>query len=283
MRTGTIEPTLAEDPENRPDLASELARWLAEGAAAHPGVTLGPDVRAFLGERADALRGAQAASGRAADVVLAAACAAGNPVAIASFDAMLPGIARPALARIGVPASDHDEIIQRVRVALLTPTAARKVGFAGYSGRGDLRAYIRAVAVRIAHKRREREESPHGRDDSDALAFLPAADDSPELRMLKARCRNDVRAGFAAAVAELSPRERTLLRQHYVDGLGIDALGPLYGVHRATCARWIEAARTKILRGIRDHLRGALGLGSTELESAIELVRSQLDLSLSRL
>jgi hypothetical protein len=54
-------------------------------------------------------------------------------------------------------------------------------------------------------------------------------------------------------------------------------------VHRATCARWIEAARAKILRGIREHLREALGLGSAELESAIELVRSQLDLGLSKL
>lgn len=236
-----------------------------------------------MSERAEALRSAQPTTTRAADLVLAAACAAGDPVAIASFDAALPGMARGALVRIGVAASDHDEILQRVRVALLTATAAGKAGFAGYSGRGDLGAYVRAVAVRIAHKRREREEPPREREDNDALALLPAADDSPELRMLKERCRADVRAGFSAALGALSPRERTLLRQHYVDGLSIDALGPLYGVHRATCARWIEAARSKILRGIRDHLREALGLETAELESAIALVRSQLDLGLSRL
>lgn len=280
---------MAKDRENRPDhgpsiaLDLELERWIADATAAHPGVAVGPDVRAFLIERADALRAAHATSARAADIVLAAACAVADPAALASFNAALPGIVRPALVRIGVPLSDHDEIVQRVRVALLTATTAGRPGFAGYSGRGDLRAYIRAVAVRIAHKRREREEPPHDRDESDALALLPAADDSPELRVLKERCRNDVRSGFAAAVAALSPRERTLLRQHYVDGLSIDALGPLHGAHRATCARWIEAARAKILRGIREHLREALGLGSAELESAIELVRSQLDLGLSKL
>lgn len=274
---------MSEDRENRPQPASaELDRWLAEGASAHPGLAITPEMRAFVSERADALRGAHDITARAADIVLAAGCATGDPAAIATFDAALPTLARPALTRISVAASDHDEIIQRVRVALLTPTAAGKAGFAGYSGRGDLGAYVRAVAVRIAHKRREREEQPR-RDDNDALALLPAADDSPELRILKERCRTDVRAGFAAAIAELTPRERTLLRQHYVDGLSIDALGPLYGVHRATCARWIEAARSKILRGIRDHLRQVLGLETTELESAIALVRSQLDLSLSRL
>jgi RNA polymerase sigma-70 factor (ECF subfamily) len=280
---------LAEDRENRPDhvpaiaLHPELERWIADATAVHPGIAIGSEVRAFLIERAGALRAAHDASARAADIVLAAACAVADPVALASVSAALPGIARPALLRIGVPLTDHDEIVQRVRVALLTPTAAGKPGFAGYSGRGELRAYIRAVAVRIAHKRRQREEPPRERDESDALALLPAAGDSPELRVLKERCRKDVRSGFAAAVAALSPRERTLLRQHYIDGLSIDALGPLHGVHRATCARWIEAARAKILRGIREHLREALGLGSAELESAIQLVRSQLDLGLSQL
>jgi hypothetical protein len=77
-------------------------------------------------------------------------------------------------------------------------------------------------------------------------------------------------------------RERTLLRQHYVDGLGIDRLAPLHQVHRSTCARWIESARGKALRGVRNHLRARLGLDDAELEAAIAMVRSQLDLSLSR-
>nr|MDQ3368351.1 transcriptional regulator [Myxococcota bacterium] len=184
-----------------------------------------------------------------------------------------------ALARLGLAASDDDEIIQRVRVALLATDGA---GISGYSGRGDLRSYVRAVAVRIALKRLEREEAASPDDDTDVLAFQPDAADSPELRLLKDRCRSDLRGAFATALASLEPRQRTLLRQHYVDGLTIDALGRLHRVHRSTCARWIETARADVLTAIRRHLRQALDLGESDLESALALVRSQLDLSLSR-
>jgi RNA polymerase sigma-70 factor (ECF subfamily) len=266
-----------------PSASDDVDRLIEAGSAAHAGVPVASGMREFIAERAGAARAAPDPDARAADLYLAAACAAQDAAAIASFDATLPAIVRPALARLGMPPSDDDEIVQRVRVALLAPTSGGAPGLTGYSGRGDLRAYIRAVAVRLALKRLEREDAAPAGDDTEVLALLPAADDSPELRLLKERCRADLRAGFAAAVAELSARERTLLRQHYVDGLSIDVLGALHGVHRATCARWIEAARTKILRGIRAHLRSALALGDAELDSAIALVRSQLDLSLSRL
>lgn len=73
-----------------------------------------------------------------------------------------------------------------------------------------------------------------------------------------------------------------LLRQHHLDGLTVAALGRIHGVHKATVARWIEAARAAVLSGIRRHLRQAAGLGESELDSALALVGSQLDLSLSR-
>jgi RNA polymerase sigma-70 factor (ECF subfamily) len=156
-------------------------------------------------------------------------------------------------------------------------------GIAGYSGRGDLRAYLRAVAVRQALRRLEREGGPPGAEKDEVLAMVPAAGDSPELGLLVERCRDEVRAAFGLALTALSPRERTILRQHYADALTIDQLGRLHGVHRATCARWIEAARAGLLRRVRRHLRDALRLDDRELDSLIGLVRSRLDLSLSRL
>jgi len=257
-----------------------IARLIACGAAEHPGIGEPPALRELLAARI--AQGASDLEARAADLYLATACVAGDAAAIAVLDASLPSIVRPALARLGVPASDDDEIIQRVRVALLARDEAGACGLAGYSGRGELRAYLRAVAVRIALKRLERETAPPSDDQSELLAWLPDANDSPELRLLKQRCRSDLRAAFATALASLSARERTLMRQHYLDGLTVDMLGPLHQVHRSTCARWIEAARVKVLRGIRSHLRASLGLDDRDLDSAVALVRSQLDLSLSR-
>lgn len=260
--------------------APAVERVVAAGRAAYPAVAASDELCALIAARADAaLAGGDA---RAADLYLAMACARGDSAAIAHLDATLPSTIRPALARLGMAASDDDEIVQRVRVALLTSTNERAAGIAGYSGRGDLRSYVRAVAAKLALKRLEREELPSPDDDSEALALLPNDADTPELRLLKERCRGDLRAAFGEAIAALEPRDRTLLRQHYVDGLSLEALAALHGVHRATCARWIASARDTILSGLRKRLRAALGLEQREIESAIDLVRSQLDLSLSR-
>lgn len=276
---------------DRPLAAKELAALIDSGRAAHPDIAPPADIEAFVGTRHQAALRATDPDARAADLYLAAACAAGDTVAIARVDAMLPGVVRPALARLGLPQSDDDEIVQRVRVALMVSDEKGARGIAGYSGRGDLRAYLRAVAVRLALKRLERESgvpgggapAPTDPGPDEVLAMLPAAEDSPETRLLKERCRDEVRSAFDAALASLSPRERTILRQHHVDGLTIDQLARLHGVHRATCARWIEAARAGLLRRIRRRLRDAVGLDERELDSVIGLVRSQLDLSLSRL
>jgi RNA polymerase sigma-70 factor (ECF subfamily) len=258
----------------------DIARLVACGAAEHPGIAEPPALRQRLAACVTAC--ANDLEVRAADLYLAAACATGDAIAITRLDASLPTILRPVLARFGVPVCDHAEIVQRVRIALLVRDPTGACCLADYSGRGDLRAYVRSVAVRVVLKRRERETAPASSDDDDLVALLPSTNDSPELALLKQRCRDDVRAGFASALAALTPRERTLLRQHYVDGLTIDMLGPLHQVHRSTCARWLEAARVKILRGVRNHLRAKLGLEGADLESAIAMVRSQLDLSLGR-
>lgn len=253
---------------------------IAAGRAAYPGIEASDALRTLVTPYAEAALAAGEA--RAAELFLAMACATGDVAAIALLDAMLGPMVRPALARLGGAASDDDEIIQRVRVALFTRTGERPPGIAGYSARGDLRGYIRAVAARLALKRLEREELPSPDDDSEVLALLPTAGDTPELRVLKERYRDDVRRAFAAAVAQLSPRDRTLLRQHYVDAVSLEALAALHGVHRATCARWLAAARDEIVTSLRARLRETHGDEARDLESAIELVRSQLDLSLSR-
>lgn len=257
-----------------------IARLMARGAAEHPGIAEPPGLRARLA--ACIARGASDLERRAADLYLAAACVAGDPAAIGALDARLAAMIRPALARLGIPASDDDEIVQRVRVALLVRDESGACGLAGYTGRGELRAYVRSAAVRIARKRLEREPAPASDDPDEMLVWFRDPGESPELALLKQRCRDDLRAAFAAGLAALSPRERTLLRQHYIDGLTVDLLGPLHGVHRSTGARWIAAARLKLLRHVRSHLRRNPALDDRDLESAVALVQSQLDLSLYR-
>ena len=74
-----------------------------------------------------------------------------------------------------------------------------------------------------------------------------------------------------------------MLRQYYIDGLTIDRLAALYRVDRATTARWVVAARSAVLAGTRDFLGSALGVTTSEVESILRLVGSQLELSLRQL
>src|SRR5439155_17675697 len=110
-----------------------------------------------------------------------------------------------------------------------------------YSGRADLRMWIRTTAVRLAIDLLRRKRALP--IDDDELAALPALADDPEVAHLKDRYRDELRTAIGEAIGALEARDRLLLKYHYVDGLAIDRIGALYGVHRATAARWLGAAR----------------------------------------
>lgn len=68
-------------------------------------------------------------------------------------------------------------------------------------------------------------------DDDDALARAPALGASPEMAVLRVAYAEPFRAAFREAIALLAPEDRTMLRLHLVDNLGIDRLAPMYGIH----------------------------------------------------
>jgi RNA polymerase sigma-70 factor, ECF subfamily len=66
-----------------------------------------------------------------------------------------------------------------------------------------------------------------------------------------------------------------------LDGLTIDQIGALQGVHRATAARWIERAREEVSRNVRRELMKELGMDPFETDEILEWVQSRVELSLS--
>jgi RNA polymerase sigma-70 factor (ECF subfamily) len=112
---------------------------------------------------------------------------------------------------------------------------------------------------------------------------LKSAGDDPELTYLKAVYRTAFREAFAAAIGSLEARDKSLLRQHLVDGLTIDELAPIYGVHRATAARWVASARELLLQRVRREFAERARVSDRELRSVLRLVESRLDLTLQRL
>jgi len=210
----------------------------------------------------------------AEDLYLACGCLAGIPAALVAFDARHgPDIERALHGRDRRGLDDAKQILhQRLFVG-----PAPKI--ATYSGRGPLRRWLRVVVGRLLL------EVLHAREplaDDWEIAALPVASDDPELAYLKARYRAEYKQAFSDALAELGDRDRTVLAQYHVDGLTIDELGVLYGVHRVTASRWVLKAEAVVRDAVLALLRVRLGLSTADLREVTQLVRSQLSLSLAR-
>ena len=99
----------------------------------------------------------------------------------------------------------------------------------------------------------------------------------------KAWSREAFQKAFAQAMSQLSPRDKSLLRLHYLDSVTIDQLGGLYRTHRATAARWLAMARQRLLDGTRAALTAELQIPLADCDSIIQAAQSQLDMTFHRL
>jgi RNA polymerase sigma-70 factor (ECF subfamily) len=268
-------------PGAAPDagLEAALAGAVARARGAFPEIQVDDDgFAAFLGARVPP---EGLATARVEDLWVACGCAAGEPRALAAIEARYFPDVDVALGKMGLSAERRDEVKQGLRRLLFVGDAAAPARIAEYRGTGDLRAWLRVTAMRAALKllRKEGRETPAS---DDAILEARTHDDDPELAYMKAAYRASFRAAFQEALESLHPKERTLLKQQIVDGLGIDELGALYQVHRATAARWVTSAREKLLGRTRRTFMLRARISSDECESIMRMVRSQLDVSLHR-
>jgi RNA polymerase sigma-70 factor (ECF subfamily) len=97
------------------------------------------------------------------------------------------------------------------------------------------------------------------------------------------RYRRVVDAALRRAVEQLTERDRTLLRSRYSSELDLDQLSALYGVHRATVARWLAHAKDQMRTGIQREACAALSMSPNEFHRAFVQMQDQLELNLSPL
>jgi len=184
--------------------------------------------------------------------------------------------------KVRVPETTAEDARQIVFERLVgTPATPPKIG--SYDGRGPLGAWLRVVVAREAlYLHRQRTES---NTDAwvDELLEIAGPQEDPELALMKRELREECRAALERAARSLSAKERALLRQHAVLGMTVDALGAIYGVHRATVARWITAAKDSLLERFYSQIKASTGLGRAEVEVLRSLVQSRLDVSVASL
>jgi RNA polymerase sigma-70 factor (ECF subfamily) len=258
---------------------STLDEVIDAACAAWPGVVVPrADFATFLREKlidptdADALRGLHAA-----DLYLAFACSRGDRKAIAAFDERLDAEVDRALRRLRAPTSIVDEVKGALREQLLVADGDGPPRVADFAGRGELDGWLRVSATRAALRMMKRSSRETGDDDLEAI-LTPA--ESPELAHMKRLYRGELLQALATATARLDVRQRNLLRYHYLDGLSIDEIGAIHGVHRATAARWLARARDELIAATRRELEARLAITPDDLESILRLIASQVDLSL---
>ncbi|CAN5766181.1 hypothetical protein BH11MYX3_BH11MYX3_18260 [soil metagenome] len=272
-----------------PDLDRRLWTIVAEGRAVWPDFPLdAKDVFAFIGRQVTPELAAEALEGlRPADLYLACACAKGVNAAINAFDRDYMKEVDIALARMRIGPPRLSDVKQLVRQRLFvgggtagTPTSAGKI--AEYGGRGDLRRWVRSVAVRTCLNDLRKGKREILVDDDHLIAQHAVSTDDPEVEYMKKTYSAEFKGAFSAALATLGAREQTLLRYHHVDGLNIDEIGAIYRVHRVTAFRWLEKAKEMLVRTTLDTLRTKLKLPASELESVLRMIRSQIHLSIVR-
>lgn len=214
------------------------------------------------------------------DLYLAAACTLGDPAALAAFDAELGPIVRAAIRRLHNADDFVDEVAQAIRERVLVAAPGATPRIADYTGQGALRAWVRVVAMRIAlNMLRDRKRDILVGDDRIFETIAAEHGDAGSAARYREAATESLRAAFAA----LTPRERNLLRMHHLHGLTVDELAPSLGVHRATVARWIAAARDHLLAETRSGLVTRLDIGASTVDSILEGIASEVDVSVVRL
>ena len=267
-----------------PDLEALLAHAISQARAPWPAVHVDP-IR-FVTHLAEQLPlGDDLDAGIAAlnlpGLCLACACRDGDEAAIATLDSFVRDC-DGSLSRMAGGRSFADDVKQQVRAKLLVAEPGHVPKIAEYAGRGDLRSFVRVLVMRqaLSFLRKARREVALD-EDLRGRAELGFARD-PELDHLRETYEVEFTRAFGDAVCALTSEERNLLRFHYLDGLSIDHIGAIYGIHRVSAARRLTRVRQALVTKTRALLRERMRLRTGELESVLRLIESGVDISIRR-
>jgi RNA polymerase sigma-70 factor (ECF subfamily) len=223
----------------------------------------------------------------AGDLYLAFACAEQVPGALAVFEASCGALIDNALSGQATAAFAEDAkqlMREKLFIGDGDPGAGSGDGprVLSYAGRGPLAAWVAVSAQRTALSLRRREVSTRARHIAAARDELAAAI-HPELAYLKRTYRAAFAESFEGAFAQISDRERTLLRLHLLSRLTLEQIAPMFHVNTSTVSRWLAKARETLLARTREGLSLRLNVQPDEFASMARLLGSQIDVSLARL
>jgi RNA polymerase sigma-70 factor, ECF subfamily len=214
-----------------------------------------------------------------ADTFLAGACASGDPAALRALDQEIIARVPEGLRRIDASPAFLAEVCQKLRIRLLVREGEDPPRIARYTGEVPLAAWVRVVALRLALNAKRDEKGAPTHDDA---AFATTASGDPEMEQLRGLYRDAFGRAFREALGSLPKDDRTVLRLHYLDGVNIEGIGRIFGVHRATVARWLVRIRREALTRAKEALARDLGAEVEEAASVIGALAGEVDVTLSK-
>jgi RNA polymerase sigma-70 factor, ECF subfamily len=269
-----------------PELEDAVHQVWANSRAAWPEVRLAPSqFLPYLAARMEgsgvdghevalALRGWK----HAAELYLACGCAHGDAAALAAFERRYIDGLGAVIHRFGNAGVGLDDVAQSLREKLFVGVADGEPAIVEYSGRGPLSSWVFVVATRIVLNL-VRSKSPGAGSDDKILGIIDT-DADQELAYLKRLYRKEFAEALTEAMSSLTDRDRTLLRQHYLDGVTLKQLASVHGVHRVTMVHWAERARDALRDRTHELLMDRLGVGLHTLHSIARLMQSHFGGSL---
>ena len=209
-----------------------------------------------------------------ADLLLVSAVLQGYTQALRIFDSLLASVAGVA-GRVDPSHAFIDDVSQELRVKLLTGMEPK---LRGYGAVGPLAEWLRVAALRTALNLK-RSDRLLATDDVPVAAVLGGFDEA----QMKQFYLQDLNGAIECGFRKLTIRERTLLRLHFVDGLTIERIGTMYGVHRATVARWLVTIRERLFEELSAHLGLTHGLNDTDVRSLYRHMKQDVHVTISRI
>jgi RNA polymerase sigma-70 factor (ECF subfamily) len=202
-----------------------------------------------------------------ADLGLAAGCAAGAEAAWDVFVRTYQPFLHHVALRLTRNPTEAEDLAAHIVAALLEGKIAQ------YAGRGNLRGWLRAVAVHLFLDRR-RQQQRHRLESLPDNLGLPAPETEGEEGCEKHFHRpllEEIAAELAGALGRLPLREAAFLNLYYFQGLTLAQAAAQFGVHESTASRWNDRLLERIGRQLRGLLLRRKGWSRADLAAFLDL------------
>jgi RNA polymerase sigma-70 factor (ECF subfamily) len=208
------------------------------------------------------------------DLYVACACVAGDEQAAVALTRVYAQQVLSYVARTDPSPAFAEEVRAQLWEELLVGKKDAGPGLVRYSGRAPLGAYLRMATVqKVKYLRRGRrpdvplEQREHG---------IAGPTSDAEMQYIKEKYRTAFQAALESAIRALSPDDQTMLRLYFFDGIGIEAIGKVFGCNKSTISRRIAKVREQLLDESKRWFKENLAIEASEFRSLLAVVQSQI-------